>query len=56
MMEELVPASYQYAIFIISRWMEIYDLGETYRMSYLKGEVKEDITYAYIAKMTRLWG
>jgi len=56
MMEEESPASYSYSYFIIAKWIEVYNLGETYRFFFLSGVIDTDTSYQYISKLTRLWG
>ena len=54
MMDE--QTQYSYASFIIGKWMEVYELGENYRYNFLSNMVDYGISYAYISKLTRLWG
>jgi hypothetical protein len=48
--------SYTYASFILSKWIELMDISEKVRTSYLNNAVDNDLTYEYIARLTRLWG
>jgi len=56
MVEEVMSCGAEYARYILSKWIEVIELGEEFRLKYLLGDVDLSITYMYVAKLTRLWG
>lgn len=44
-----------YAFKILEMWFDIIDLGVRFRMAYLRKNLEHEITYEYVALLTRLW-
>jgi len=53
--EEVMSSGDAYTFKLLEKWTGIIEMGEEFRVLYLRNEIKTNITYAYISKLTRLW-
>lgn len=55
-MEELLSSGKMYAHVLLDKWTDILLMSEDFRASVLLGETNHNTAYAYIARLTSLWG
>jgi hypothetical protein len=54
-MEEIMSSGDAYTFRILEKWTEIIEMGEEFRVLFLRNEINVAVTFQYVSKLTRLW-
>ena len=55
-MEEVMSCGKQYTFILLAKWSDIMELSEAFRTNLLLNNSDHETTYAYISRLTQLWG
>ena len=55
MEEEVMSSGDAYTFKLLEKWTELIEIGEEFRVLFLRNEIQTNVTYAYLSKLTRMW-